>query len=55
MAGKGDKRRPTAVKKEQFDENYEKIFGKWTPSWAGKNKKKKLEKGLTYNKIPLYY
>lgn len=27
MSGKGDKRRPSSVSKEQFDENWERIFG----------------------------
>lgn len=27
MSGKGDKRRPSSVSKDQFDENWEKIFG----------------------------
>ena len=27
MNGKGDKRRPSSVSKEQFDENWDKIFG----------------------------
>lgn len=27
MSGKGDKRRPSSVSKDQFDENWERIFG----------------------------
>ena len=34
MNGKGDKRRPTIVDQETFDNNWEKVFGKKTvPMW----------------------
>jgi hypothetical protein len=28
MAGKGDKQRPLSVPRKQFDDNWDKIFGK---------------------------
>ena len=37
MTGKGDKQRPMDIDKEQFDKNFEAIFGK--------KKKEKKEKG----------
>jgi hypothetical protein len=36
MAGKGDRRRPTNISKEQADANYEAIFGKYVPLYLRK-------------------
>jgi hypothetical protein len=36
MAGKGDRRRPTNIPKEQADANYEAIFGKYVPLYLRK-------------------
>jgi hypothetical protein len=36
MAGKGDRRRPTNIPKEQADSNYEAIFGKYIPTYLRK-------------------
>jgi hypothetical protein len=36
MAGKGDRRRPTNIPKEQADANYEAIFGKYVPLYMRK-------------------
>jgi hypothetical protein len=34
--GKGDRRRPTTIPKEQADANYETIFGKYVPTYLRK-------------------
>lgn len=34
--GKGDRRRPTVISKEQADANYEAIFGKYVPVYLRK-------------------
>lgn len=36
MAGKGSRRRPTRIPKEQADANYETIFGKYVPLYLRK-------------------
>jgi hypothetical protein len=51
MSGKGDRRRPTRVPKEQADANFETIFGKYIPTYLRKQipdepvKKDKPEEG----------
>jgi hypothetical protein len=36
MAGKGSRRRPTKIPKEQADANYETIFGHYVPTYLRK-------------------
>jgi len=36
MAGKGSRRRPTKIPKEQADANYEAIFGHYVPTYLRK-------------------
>ena len=43
--GKGSKRRPVFVKKDKFDENWEKIFGTDMKKLAKKYKWKKTKHG----------
>ena len=40
MSGKGDKRRPCLVPREEYEKNYEAVFGKKKHKPTGKRKRK---------------